>query len=138
MALLEGLATLDPDIHTREFWDACTKRELRFQKCRGCGVWRFPPLTGCRQCGSTDATWEPVSGRGRVFSYTVVHHPAVPDVAEHVPYAIVVVEFDDAPGARVISNVLGVPYDQVSVGMELEVEWDEPRPGVVLPRFKPA
>ena len=51
---------------------------------------------------------------------------------------MVVVEFDDAPGARLISNVLDVEPDAVRVGLELELVWDEPKPGVVLPRFRPA
>ena len=80
MALLESLASIHPDIHTREYWEFCAKRELRFQKCGGCGAFRFPPLTGCRECGSTEVEWVAVAGRGRVFSYTVVHHPAIPDV----------------------------------------------------------
>ena len=136
--MLEELASIHPDARTREFWDACGRRELQFQQCSGCGAFRFPPLGGCRECGSADAKWVKVSGRGRVFSYTVVHHPALPTIVEDVPYAVVVVEFDDAPGARVISNVLDTPHEEVHVGMELELAWDEPSPGVILPRFRPA
>ncbi len=138
MALLESLASIHPDIHTREYWEFCAKRELRFQKCGGCGAFRFPPLTGCRECGSTEVEWVAVAGRGRVFSYTVVHHPAIPDVGEEVPYPVVVVEFDDAPRVRLISNVLDIAIDEVEVGMELDLVWDEPKPGVVLPRFRKA
>ncbi len=138
MAMLEALASIHPDVHTREFWEFVAKRELRFQKCGGCGVFRFPPLLGCRECGSTEVQWVAVAGRGRVFSYTVVHHPAIPDVEQEVPYSVVVVEFDDAPGARLISNVLDVGIDEVEVGMELDLVWDEPKPGVVLPRFRKA
>ena len=138
MALLQELASLHPDVHTREYWEYCAKRELRFQKCGGCGEFRFPPLTGCRECGSTDVSWVAVAGRARVFSYTIVHHPATPDIQEEVPYPVVVVEFDDAPGVRLISNVLDTRIDEIEVGMELDLAWDEPKPGVVLPRFRKA
>jgi uncharacterized OB-fold protein len=67
-----------------------------------------------------------------------VVHPALPEIAGDVPYNVVVVEFDDAPGARLISNVLDTPPEDVHVGMELDLVWDEPRPGVVLPRFRAA
>ena len=133
--MLEELASIHPDANSRPFWDACAKRELRFQRCSGCGVCRFPPLGGCRDCGSNEAEWIEVSGRGQVFSFTVVHHPAMPDIAEHVPYAVVVVEFDDAPGARLISNVLDAGIDEIEIGMAVELAWDEPKPGVILPRF---
>jgi len=138
MTLLEQLASIHPDLHTREYWEYCAKRELRFQRCGGCGAFRFPPLTGCRECGATEAAWVAVSGRGRVFSYTIVHHPAIPDIVEDVPYAVVAIEFDDAPGVHLISNVLDVGVDEIAVGMELDLVWDEPSPGVVLPRFSKA
>ncbi len=136
--MLEQLADVHTDVHTREYWDFVAKRELRFQQCSGCSAFRFPPLTGCRECGATEVEWVAVAGRGRVFSYTIVHHPAIPDVQEEVPYPVVVVEFDDAPGVRLISNVLDVEFDEVEVGMELDLVWDEPSPGVVLPRFRKA
>jgi uncharacterized OB-fold protein len=136
MAMLEELATLNPDLNTREFWEACAKRELRFQRCKSCGAYRFPPLSGCRHCGSAEARWVTVSGRGSVFSYTVVHHAAIPQIEAEVPYGVVVVEFDDAPGARLISNVVDLDPAELRVGMPLELVWEEPRPGVVLPRFR--
>jgi len=136
MALLGELATLNPDLHTRGFWEACARRELRFQRCERCGTFRFPPLSGRRHCGSAEARWVAVSGRGRVFSYTVVHHAAIPQIRAEVPYGVVVVEFDDAPGARLISNVVDLDPAELRVGMLLELVWEEPRPGVVLPRFR--
>ena len=138
MTLLPELASIHPDARTREFWEACARRELRFQRCGDCGVFRHPPLGGCPACGSTETEWVAVEGRARVFSHTAVHHPALPQIREEVPYNVVVVEFDDAPGARLISNVLGVEPDAVHVGLELELVWDEPKAGVVLPRFRPA
>lgn len=136
--MLEDLAVIHPDQHTQEFWDACARRELQFQQCLDCGQYRFPPLSGCRYCGSTRAAWRPIRGRARVFSHTAVVHPVIPSISPDVPYSVVVVEFDDAPGARLISNVLGMPAEQVRIGMELELVWDEPRPGVILPRFRAA
>ena len=138
MPLLEEFAAINPDLHTRDFWEACGRHELQFQRCGACGSFRSPPMTGCRHCGSTQVEWVVVSGRGRVFSHTTVVHQALPEIACDVPYNVVVVEFDDAPGARLISNVLDTPPEDVHVGMELDLVWDEPRPGVVLPRFRAA
>ena len=109
MPLLEEFAAIHPDLHTRDFWEACGRHELQFQRCGACGTFRSPPMTGCRHCGSTEVEWVVVSGRGRVFSHTTVVHPALPEIAGDVPYNVVVVEFDDAPGARLISNVLDTP-----------------------------
>lgn len=137
MSLLQPLAQIHPDARTRGFWDACRRRELRFQRCAECGAFRHPPLGGCPHCASAASEWAVVEGPARVFSYTVVHHAAVPTLAGDVPYIVVVVEFDDAPGARLVSNLLGTPIEDVRIGMELELCWDEVAPEVLLPRFKP-
>jgi hypothetical protein len=138
MSMLAALAGISPDPTTSPFWDACRKRELRLQRCADCGVFRQPPSPGCPRCGSAHSDWPLLSGRGTVFSYTIVHHAAVPPLAAEVPYNVVVVELDDAPGARLISNLLDVAPDDVAVGMRVQVVWDEARPDVVLPRFRRA
>jgi hypothetical protein len=137
MSLLQPLAQIHPDARTRGFWDACRRRELRLQRCADCGAFRHPPLGGCPHCASAAAEWVPVRGPARVFSYTVVHHASVPALSGDVPYNVVVVEFDDAPGARLISNLLDTDARDLRIGMELELCWDEVAPEVVLPRFRP-
>jgi uncharacterized OB-fold protein len=138
MTMLADLATISPDATTAPFWDACRRRELRLQRCADCGAFRQPPSPGCPHCGSARSDWPLLSGRGTVFSYTIVHHAAVPPLAAELPYNVVVVELDDAPGARLISNVLGVGPSDVSVGMRVELAWDDAGPDIVLPRFRRA
>lgn len=138
MTILADLASIAPDATTAPFWDACRRRELRLQRCSDCGVFRQPPSPGCPHCGSARFDWPLLSGRGTVFSYTIVHHAAVPPLAGEVPYNVVVVELDGAPGARLISNVLDAGPADVVVGMPVAVVWDEVRPDVVLPRFRRA
>lgn len=137
MAILSALAQIGPDQHTREFWEACRRRELRLQRCAACGRFRHPPIPGCPHCGSPRSDWPRLTGRGTVFSYTVVHHPAVPALKDAVPYNVVVVELDGTDGARLISNLLDTPPAAIAVGMAVELVWDEVRPDVVLPRFRP-
>lgn len=134
-ALLTPLAHVSPNALTKPFWDACRRRELRIQRCEACGRFRHPPLSGCPYCGSTNVEWRQVSGEGRIFSYTVVHHPAMPSLAETVPYVVVVVTLDDAPGVHLISNVLDVAPDAVTVDAPVTLAWDE-LGDVVLPRFR--
>lgn len=136
MSLLDALADVSPDAATRPFWDACRRRELRLQRCSECGAFRQPPSAGCPHCGSAQSDWPLLSGRGTVFSYTIVHHAAVPPLAAEVPYNVVVVALDDAPGARLISNLLDVAPAEVAVGMRVVIAWDEVKPDVVLPRFR--
>ena len=138
MAYLPELGSLTPDVHTRDFWAFCARRELRFQRCEACGRFRQPPRPGCPHCGAPASTWVRVAGHGRLFTYTVVHHAAFPSLAPRVPYNVATVEFDDAPGVRLITNVLDVAPGDLAIGMALDLVWDEPQPGVVLPRFRRA
>lgn len=134
--MLNELAALHPDVHTRRFWEACRRRELRIQRCADCGVFRHPPLPGYPACASPRDEWPLIEGAARVFSHTTVHHPAMPQVAGDVPYNVVVVEFEDAPGARIISNVLDAAHDVIEIGVALELVFDEVADDVVLPRFR--
>ena len=136
--LLPELAELHPDVHTRAFWEHCARRELRLQRCTACGRFQHPPLPGCRHCAATALEWAPVDGRGTVFSYTIVHHPVLPALRDAVPYNVVTVVLDDAPEARLVSNVLDAAPDAIRVGLRVALAWDEPKPGVVLPRFRRA
>ncbi len=138
MSHLPELAELHPDLHTRGFWERCACRQLAFQRCTACGRFRHPPRPGCPHCAAPALAWEQVRGDGRIHSFTVAHHAAFAALRAHVPYTIVTVEFDDAPGVRLISNLLYAAPDDLHIGRALALVWDEPRPGVVLPRFRPA
>jgi uncharacterized OB-fold protein len=135
VTLLAALAQVTPDAVTQPFWDACRRRELRLQRCADCGRFRQPPQPGCVHCGSPRSDWPLLPGTGSVFSWTVVHHAATPALTPDVPYVVVVVEPDGAPGARLISNLLDPPAE-IPIGLRVAVVWDEGGPDLVLPRFR--
>ena len=123
------------EIDTKEWWAACQRQELTVQQCAACNTFRHPPMPICHQCHSLDFLWTPVSGRGVVFSYILPHHPVHSALREHPPYNVVLVELPDAGGVRMIGNLIDTPIDQVRIGQEVEVTWQE-RGGVVLPQWK--
>jgi uncharacterized OB-fold protein len=117
------------------FWDAARRHELVVQRCAGCGTLRFPARDLCSRCLSRDAAWAPVSGRGTVFSFAVMHQVYHPGFADEVPYAVVVIELDE--GARLLSSLVGCPVGDIRIGMRVEVVFDDVSPEVTLPRFRP-
>jgi len=135
--MLADLASLHPDVHTQEFWDFCGRRELRFQRCAGCGRFRHPPRPGCPHCASTAVEWVASVGRGRVFTFTMVHHAAFPALAAELPYNVSAVVLDDVPGVRIVTNVVDVAPGALAIDLAVVLAWEEPQPGVVLPRFRP-
>jgi hypothetical protein len=120
---------------TRPFWDGCRRRQLLVQRCTGCGTFRHPPSPVCWRCRSFAHAWTPVSGRGMVFTYAVVRRAFLPELAAHVPYTVVVVTLDDAPGVRLVSNLVGTAPEEVRVGLPVAVVFDDVGPDTTVPRF---
>jgi uncharacterized OB-fold protein len=125
--------TTDPT--TEPFWQAAKDRRLAAPRCGACGHFRLPPTPYCPECQSPKVDWVDLSGRATVYSFAVVHgFPGLPDITL-VP---VVVDLPDAPGARLVSNVIGIEPDAVAIGMELEVDFHPINDGWLLPVFRSA
>jgi len=117
----------------RPFFAAAKRHELVVQRCRGCGAYRFPPRELCSSCLSREADWVPVSGRGEIFSYNVMHQVYHPGFADAVPYAVVVVRLDE--GAKMTSNLVGVKPEDIRIGMRVHVVFEDITDEVTLPKF---
>jgi len=126
LPVLEGLAG--------EFYAFCKQRELRFQRCSGCGTWRHVPREMCAECGSWEWRWEKASGRGTVFTWTVAARAMHPAFADSAPYAPVVVALDE--GVRLLSQVVDCAPEALQIGMPVEVVFDDVTEEVTLPKFK--
>ena len=118
----------------RDFYGYCKEHELRFQKCSGCGLWRHVPREMCSECGSFDYEWAKSAGKGQVFSWATTSQPMLPQFADAVPYAIVIVELDE--GVRMATWVVDLPPDQLKIGMPVEVVFDDVTEEVTLPKFR--
>jgi uncharacterized OB-fold protein len=88
------------------FWEGCARGELLVQACGSCGRRRMPPRPMCPHCRSIEVTWEPTSGRGRIWSYIVPHPPLLPAFSEFAPYNAVIVELEDDPPIRFAGNIV--------------------------------
>lgn len=122
---------------TGEFYAWCALRELRFQRCAECQQWRHPPRVSCAACGSNDWSWEKSSGRGQIFTWTVVHQALHPAFAELVPYAVVVVETEE--GVRIVTNIKDISSLRLGLSVTVDYETESNSPGepiLVLPIFK--
>jgi uncharacterized OB-fold protein len=127
------LPQISPDM--APFFEAARRRELVVQQCARCGTRRFPARAICSRCLGRDATWVPVSGRGTVFSFAVMHQAFHPGFAADVPYAVVVIELEE--GVRLLSNVVDCPAAGVRIGLPVEVVFEDVGPDVTLPKFRP-
>ncbi|MEU6990707.1 bifunctional MaoC family dehydratase N-terminal/OB-fold nucleic acid binding domain-containing protein [Streptomyces sp. NPDC046465] len=114
------------------FWAGVADHRLLIQRCTGCGELRFPWLPGCNACGLPEWDTVEASGEGTVYSYVVMHHPPFP--AFDPPYAVGLVEL--AEGVRIVSNITGVPYGKVRIGMPVRLEFRRVDAELELPMFR--
>lgn len=124
---------------TQPFWNATARHQLVAARCADCGTFRMPPTPFCPGCQAQGIDWTVLSGRGEVYSYTIVERAILPGMEAHLPYVPAVISLEGAGGVRLVSNVVDVRLDALRVGMPVNVLWDDmPQLGVALPRFAPA
>ena len=125
-----------PNPLTQAFWDGARRHEMLFQHCQACGNWQHPPTPTCTNCVSTDLKFEEVTGRGAIYSYTIMYHVGDKRFAAAVPYASVIVELDEAPGVLIAGNLLGVPASEAHVGRRVRVIFEQLTDQITLPQFE--
>lgn len=139
MALFpETMPRPEPDMDDAPFWEACARKQLRFQSCAVCGMLRHPPAPICSGCHSTEVVWSPAPAEAEVFSFTVIHHASHAAVADNLPYVVGLVTFPGLPGVKLVTNITDIPLSEVRIGMPLSLWWDDIGDGMHLPRFRPA
>lgn len=124
-----------PGIDDRPFWDFCSVRELRFQRCAACGRFRHPPSPCCPKCRSDASEWVPAGDSGILYSYSVVHHGVTPALRARGPYNIAIVAFPQCGGVRLVSNVVDAAEGELRIGSTVHLVWDPAETGLPLPRF---
>ena len=125
-----------PNRDNEGFWDACRRHELRVQRCTRCGKLRHHPRPTCPGCCSPEYEWAAVSGRGVVYSFTIVHPPTLPAFQGQTPYNVAVVQLEEGP--FMVTNLVGCAAGQIRIGMTVVVEFDDISPTISLPKFRAA
>ena len=118
---------------TQFFWDGVRERRLLIQRCASCRALRHPPRPVCPHCHSLEWDTVEASGRGTVYSFVIPHHPPLPFFPE--PYVVALVDL--AEGTRLVTNIVGIAPNAVSIGMPVRVRFCEFDNGLVLPLFGP-
>lgn len=122
-----------PDADTRFFWEGCAQGKLYIQQCADCEKHIFYPRIVCPHCLSSDIHWIEASGRGRIYSYSIIHR-SEKAFAQDVPYVVALIDLEE--GVRLMSNVINVDPDQVTCDMPVKVVF-VPEGDMVLPKFEP-
>jgi uncharacterized OB-fold protein len=119
-----------PDITdlTRSFWDAAREHRLVIQRCADCTHYNHPPRTSCDACLSTNLEFSEVSGRGRVWSFTVMHQKSVAGFEDAVPYLTALVELDEQPLLLLVTNLPGADAATLQIGDRVHAIFEPANP----------
>ena len=124
-----------PDEVSAPYWAACAQHVLKLPRCSRCGEFTLPPDSSCPHCHSLDPefTFEPVSGRGKVRTWTVIRQSLL--AGFDVPFLLVDVQLDDQPSVRLVGRLLDGHETHLRLGDPVAVAFEELAPGVAVPAF---
>jgi len=124
--------TIDAD--TAGFFEAAREGHLVVRSCSDCGANLHPPRQYCRHCGGWNTRWRKLTGRATLVTWTIVEQQMLPTF--EVPYTVVLVEPDEAPGVRFVGSLPG-RVESLQAGMAMAVTFETVGDGVVLPQWSP-
>lgn len=119
----------------RPYWDAARENKLRLQQCDACKKPIHYPRVACPHCGSERLSWFYASGRGRIYSYTVVLSNAPTAFQAKMPYVVAVITLDE--GVRMLSNIVECDQGSLTCDMPVEVVFEKLNEEFTLPMFRP-
>ncbi len=115
------------------FWAATREQRLVLPWCVSCHRPHWFPREVCPHCWRPGIEWRPSDGLGTVYAASTMPKPAMPMLADRVPYVVALVELDD--GVRMMTNIVGMDPDSVTVGRAVQVGWEALSDGRHLPVF---
>ena len=138
----EGLLPDVDDSLTAPFWEGTRNEEIRFPRCRKCHKFHFYPNILCPFCHSADIEWQTLTSQPTLFTWTCVRWNLAPEYLSHLfetrgHYIVGLVEFAEAPGFRLPTNITGCQPEDLKIGMQMEVVYQKVNDRVTVPTFKP-
>jgi len=114
-------------VETQAFWNAARERRFVVPTCGACGKAHWYPRAICPFCGSDKIEWCAASGRGQIYSYSVMRRAKE-------PYAIAYVTL--AEGPAMLTNIVACDFDALRVGQTVSVVFQDSEDGPPVPMFK--
>lgn len=112
-----------PDEDSAGFWEGCKRHQLTIKRCGDCGFYIHLPKQRCPKCWSINVVNAVVSGKGTVYTVTIPNVDTAPGFTP--PFNVVLVELDEQPGLRIMSNIIGCADDEIAIGMPVEVTFSD-------------
>ena len=125
-----------PDPETQPFWDATRQGKLLIMHCNQCDEPYFYPRPFCPRCWTDDVEWREASGRATLYTWSVVHNNDLPPWPDRVPYVAAVVDLEEGP--RMMTIITDCDPEDLKIGMDVTVAFEEYDEDITVPVFRPA
>jgi hypothetical protein len=125
-----------PEGDTIEFWEAAKERRLLIRHCLECDAYSYYPRPFCPACWSERVEWHEAAGEGTLYTWSVIYSNDQPPFSDRVPYVAAIVDL--AEGPRMMTNVVDCAFDDLRVGMRLQVTFQPISDDYTIPVFVPA
>ena len=116
------------------YWQQAGQNKLTMPYCRQCDKVFYYPRHWCPSCFNQDLGWQQVSGRGKVYSYSVIYQSPFPSYQADIPYVLAIIELEEGP--RMMTNVVNCDAEHVRVDMAVQVTFER-RGAMKIPQFEP-
>ena len=126
---------MNPEL-SKPFWEATKRHELAMPRCKTCSNIFFYPREQCPVCMSDDLGWTRVSGRGRLYSFTIVHQTAHPAFQPESPHIYAVIQLNEGP--RMPSNLVECELEDAEIDMPVEAVFEDVSDEYTLVKFRPS
>ena len=124
------------DEASEPFYAGAKEGRLMLLRCSQCGRYRLPGRGRCADCWSEQSEWVQASGRGKLYSFGIMHQKYHPAFAEVTPYNYALVELEEGP--RMVTNLVDVAVADYRIGMALQVDFEDVDPETTLVVFRRA
>jgi uncharacterized OB-fold protein len=114
---------------TQTFWDGARDGRFLIKRCEDCETAHWYPRALCPFCGSGRTSWVEGSGRGEIYSFSVMRRAAP-------PYAIAYVTLDEGP--TMMTNIVDCDLDAIRIGQPVELVFKPTEEGGAVPMFMPS
>jgi hypothetical protein len=128
-----GIPLPRPTRLSEPYWEAARRQDLVFQRCVACGAIPRRPAAVCATCGVGPLEWESSSGRGTLYSWTIVWRPQHPSF--RTPYAPAVMAVEE--GWWLMTAVIGCRPGDLADGVALRVVFQPAGGDIWLPYAEP-
>ena len=118
-----------PTPETQAFWDAAAQGRFLIGCCTACGKAHWYPRKTCPFCWSEKTEWVEASGRGTIYSYSVMWRAPEPYVVAYVTLA---------EGPTMLTNLVDCDFEALAIGQAVRLKFSPSEGGPPVPTFTAA